>query len=187
LHLALAAQKLDQQSLKVLLMKLSTLLLLLIVTAIAAFASLNWSAFIAPTELSLGFTTTQIPLGLAMLGLLALLTVLFLGFVVYLQGSALLETRRHSRELKTSRELADQAEASRFNDLRIFLEAELTKLTHQQAQSQAEGLEKMDQLERNLRADIEQSGNTVAAYIGELEDRLERANTPSIPAGRLIG
>ena len=116
-------------------MKLSTLLLLLILTAIAAFTALNWHVFITPTELSLGFTTAQIPLGLVMLGLLAFLTSLFLGFVVYLQTSALLETRRHSRELQASRELADQAEASRFNELRKFLEVELLKLTNLHAES----------------------------------------------------
>ena len=86
-------------------MKLSTLLLLLVLTAIAAFAALNWTVFITPTELSLGFTTTQIPLGLVMLGLLVFVTALFLLFVLYLQTSALLETRRQSRDclLYTSR------------------------------------------------------------------------------------
>lgn len=161
-------------------MKLSTLLLLLILTAIAAFAALNWNVFITPTELSLGFTTTQIPLGLAMLGLLAFLTALFLGFVVYLQASALLETRRHSRELQASRELADQAEASRFNELRNFLEAELLKLTNLHAGSKSEVIARIEQLEDNLHTAIEQSGNTLAAYIGELEDRLEKTKTPSV-------
>ena len=125
-------------------MKLSTLLLLLILTAIAAFTALNWHVFITPTELSLGFTTAQIPLGLVMLGLLAFLTSLFLGFVVYLQTSALLETRRHSRELQASRELADQAEASRFNELRNFLEVEVLKLTNLHAESKSEGITKSE-------------------------------------------
>ena len=110
-------------------MKLSTLFLLLILTAIGAFAALNWSVFITPTELSLGFTTTLIPLGLVMLGLLVFVTALFLVFVVYLQPAALLETRRQSRELKASRELADQAEASRFSELRNLVETELAKLS----------------------------------------------------------
>lgn len=155
-------------------MKFSTLLLLIILTAIAAFAALNWHVFITPTELSLGFTTTQIPLGLVMLGLLAFLTTLFLGFVVYLQGSALLETRRHTRELQSSRELADQAEASRFNELRSFVASELLKLTNLHAESNLVVTTKTEQLENNLRTAIEHSGNTLAAYIGELEDRLEK-------------
>lgn len=160
-------------------MKLSTLLLLLVLTAIAAFAALNWSVFITPTELSLGFTTTQIPLGLVMLGLLIFVTALFLLFVLYLQTSALLETRRQSRELKASRELADQAEASRFSELRDVIEAEFLKLKNQHAASQSEEMARSEQLEKNLRSATEQSGNTLAAYIGELEDRLEKSITRS--------
>ena len=160
-------------------MKLSTLLLLLVLTAIAAFATLNWNVFITPTELSLGFTTTQIPLGLLMLGLLVFVTALFLVFVLYLQTSALLETRRQSRELKASRELADQAEASRFSELRDVIEAEFLKLKNQHAASQSEEMARSEQLEKNLRSATEQSGNTLAAYIGELEDRLEKSITRS--------
>jgi uncharacterized integral membrane protein len=87
-------------------MKISSLLLLLALAVAAGFAVLNWSTLITPTELSLGFTTAQIPLGLVMLGLLIFVTALFLVYVVYLQSSALLETRRHSRELQANRELA---------------------------------------------------------------------------------
>ncbi|MHB1226798.1 MAG: hypothetical protein ACYC0O_04635 [Desulfurivibrionaceae bacterium] len=35
-------------------------------------------------------------------------------------------------------------------------------------------LARLDQLDRDLRSAVEQSGNTLAAYIGELEDRLEK-------------
>jgi uncharacterized integral membrane protein len=87
-------------------MKISSLLLLLALAVAAGFAVLNWSTLITPTELSLGFTTAQIPLGLVMLGLLIFVTALFLVYVVYLQSSALLETRRHSRELQANRELS---------------------------------------------------------------------------------
>jgi energy-coupling factor transporter transmembrane protein EcfT len=155
-------------------MKPRTLLLLVILLAIAGIAVLNWNTFIAPSDLSLGVTTVRIPLGLVMLGLLVLLTVLFLLFVVYLQSSALLETRRHSRELQAHRELADQAEASRFTSLRSFLEAELSKQTSLDAESRAAVLARIGQLEHAVRESVEQSGNSLAACIGELEDRLEK-------------
>lgn len=102
-------------------MKLHTLFLLLVLALIAAFAALNWSVFITPTDLSLGYTTVQMPMGLLMLGLLFFLSALFLVYVVYLQGSVLLETRRQSRDLQANRELADRAEASRFTELRPSL------------------------------------------------------------------
>lgn len=162
-------------------MKLHTLFLLLVIAVIAAFAALNWSVFITPTELSLGYTTVQMPLGLLMLGLLFFLTALFLVYVVYLQGSALLETRRQSRDLQANRELADSAEASRFTELRNFLEAELTNQSNQNAEAKASILARVDQLEHDLRTFMEQSANTLAAYIGELDERFEKREVP--PAG----
>lgn len=155
-------------------MKLSTLLLLVILGLIGIFAALNWSTFLAPTTLSLGFAVIQAPLGLVMLGLLALLTGLFLAFVVYLQTSVLLETRRHARELQANRTLADQAEASRFTELRGYMETELKRQADQNEASRIALLARMDQMDMDLRAAVEQSGNTLSAYIGELEDRLER-------------
>jgi len=132
-----------------------------------------------PTELSIGFATTRMPLGLVMLGLLVFVTALFLVFVVYLQTSALLETRRQSRELKASRELADQAEASRFSELRELIEAALLKLINLHAELKSEEMARTEQLERNLRTAIKQSKNTLTTYIRELEDRLKKTKTSS--------
>lgn len=159
-------------------MKFHTLLLLLILAAVAAFAALNWSVFVTPTDLSVGIAMVQMPLGMVMLGLLVFITVLFLVFVVYLQTSALLETRRHSRELQANRDLADKAEASRFTELRNTLEAEMLKQTNLSTESRAIMLARIDQLGNELRSSLEQSENTLAAYIGELEDRLEKATLP---------
>jgi uncharacterized integral membrane protein len=155
-------------------MKAPTLLLLVVLTVIVVFAAVNWSVITAPATVSLLVTDVQAPLGLIMFGLTVLVTVLFLIFVAYLQTSVLLDTRRHSRELRAQRELADQAEASRFTDLRAFIETELRKLAAQVAESRAGVTERLDQAEQNLRTTIEQSGNSLAAYIGELEDRLLR-------------
>ncbi len=155
-------------------MKIHTFLLLMILAAITVLVTLNWSAFMAPTALSLGIASVEAPLGLVMLGLLAVLTVLFLVFVVYLQGSALFDARRQARELYANRELANQAEASRFTELRHFLESELNRQASLDAESRAAMQARLDQLDRDLRSAIEQSENTLVAHIGELEDRPER-------------
>lgn len=155
-------------------MKIRTLFLLIVLVAITVFAALNWSAFMTPTTLSLGVAAIQAPLGLVMLGLLTFLTALFLVYVVYLQTSVLLEARRHARELQANRDLADQAEASRFTELRGFLEIELKRQASLDAESRAVVLARLDQLDRDLCSAVEQSGNTLTSYIGELEDRLER-------------
>lgn len=156
-------------------MNVRSMILVMVLAAIAAFAVLNWGVFITPTTLSLGVADVQAPVGLVMLGLLVFLTALFLVFVVYMQTSVLMDTRRHAKELHANRELANQAEASRFTELRAYLEAELAKQASLNAESKEAILARLDRLEQDLRDTVEQSGNTLTAYIGELEDRLERA------------
>ncbi|HNC50672.1 MAG TPA: LapA family protein [Accumulibacter sp.] len=159
-------------------MKFRTVLLLLVLGTLAAFSALNWSTFTTPTPLSLGLTEVQAPLGVILLGVVVFLTAFFLVFVVYVQASALFDSRRHAQELQLNRELADKAEASRFTELRNFLESELEKLAKRDAGAPAsvDGtiLARLDRLEQALLTALEHSENSVAAYVGELEDRIER-------------
>ena len=129
----------------------------LVLVFVGLFALINWTVFSAVNELSLGFTTVQAPLGLIMLGLIAFLCVLFTVWVISLQANSLMDARRQTKELQVQRDLADKAEASRFTELRGELMARL------------------DRLQRESALTLEQSGNSVAAHIGQLEDRLERA------------
>jgi len=154
---------------------LRTLLIVVVVAMVAIFTFLNWSAFMSPTTLSAGFTTFEAPLGLILLGVTGILTLLFLIYIVYWQSSALMESRRYSRDLQTQREIADNAEASRFNQLRSFLEGELRQLATGNIESKTAILSRLDELERDLRSTIEQSANTLAACIGEFEDRFDRS------------
>lgn len=157
-------------------MYLRTLLILIVLGAVAIFAAINWKAFMAPTALSLIFGSVEAPLGLILLMVVGLLTLLFLLYVVYLQSSVLVENRRNARELQAQRGLAEQAEVSRINQLRSFLESELRRLGEKSEESKAAMLSRLEALQRELGSVIEQSGNTLAAYIGEIEDRLERAS-----------
>ena len=95
-------------------MYLRTLLILIVLGAVALFAAINWKAFMAPTTLSVVFANVEAPLGLILLVVVGLLTLLFLLYVVYLQSSVLMENRRNARELQAQRELAEQAETSRY-------------------------------------------------------------------------
>ncbi len=155
-------------------MRLPTVLTLIALAVVIAFVALNWSALIAPTELSLGLTTVRFPLGVLMLILLALLAGSFLVYVLYLHGSVLLEARRNAKELQHQRDLADAAEASRFTQLREYLAAELLKQSQASIERRDALLNRIDHLEAELRAAIEQNGNSLAAYIGELEDRVQK-------------
>ena len=154
-------------------MRARTLILVVLLAALALFAAINWQAFVAPTPLSLIVTQVQAPLGVIMLGFTVAIATAFLIFIVYMQAGVVLELRRQARALEAQRELADSAEASRFTELREYLARELSSL-RTGTQPGNELQLKLDQLQRDLREEIHTAGNTLAAYIGELEERLER-------------
>jgi len=137
------------------------------------FAALNWTALSAPAPINLVVTQVQGPLGLVMLGFGGVLIALLVLQVVSLQASVLLQNRRQSRELTAQRELADKAEASRFTELRQVLEREFASLKGPSEQV-GEVLKQLNRIETALRQDIHDTGNSLSASIGELEDRLER-------------
>lgn len=153
-------------------MKFRTFLLLLVLAAIAAFTLLNWSVILAPTTLSLGMADVQAPLGLIMLGMMALLTLVFLVYVLYLQTTLMMDGRTHAKELQANRKLADEAEASRFTELRVFLDAEFKRIDAADVAAKAALAVRIDELENDLRQLVEQSGNSLAASLGEIDDRL---------------
>lgn len=160
-------------------MYLRSVLILFLLAMLTLFTAINWNAFVAPATLSLVFATVEAPLGLILLGFVVLLAALFLLYVVYLQSSVLIETRRHARELHAQRELAEQAERSRFHELSGNLENYVHSIAQQSESAKAEIVARLDALERNTRSSIAQCENTVAAYLAELDDRLERAANES--------
>ena len=162
-------------------MRFRTIALIVLIVLMAGFAALNVDEFSRTSVLSLGFTTVQVPLGLVMLVLLAAVLLVFLATTLYIQSTHLLEMRQTTRELTTQRELADKAEASRFTELRHYLEAQTLSAQQREAAQATVLAERLAQTQQVLTSKIEQSGNTLAAYIGELEDRLE--NRDSLRAG----
>lgn len=155
-------------------MNLRTLLIALVLAALAVFALLNWAAFTTPTTLNLGFADVQAPLGLIMLVTTGLISALFLVYIVLQQAGVIVEARRYAKELKAHRELADTAEASRFTELRSFLAAELNKLAAQQAADVQQLGTRIEQLERLVLERLEESTGSLSACIGEVDDKLDR-------------
>lgn len=152
-----------------------TVLLAFALIALAAFALLNWPAFMAPTDLSLFVADVRAPLGLIMLIVTGLTAALFLVYIVFQQAGVIVEARRYARELKAQRELADKAEASRFTDLRAFVEAQVLKLEQQSGAAATAVAERLDRLEERVQQKLAESTNTLAACIGEVDDKLDRA------------
>ena len=150
--------------------------ILIVASLLAGFVWLNWSALSTLTPISLGWKTVHAPLGLVLLVPLLVLCVLLPAWAISLHARVLRDVRTITKALQ-QRELADREETARLVDLRIdFLRA------------------------------LEEGVNTIAASIGELEDRMERANllprtedsagrlSPEVPAlagrteqGRAVG
>ncbi len=143
-------------------MNARSLIVMSLLILLAIFAVANWAVFIAPTRLDLVFTSVEAPLGLLMLGFVVTLTLVFSVYVIWVQMAALRTGRQHAEEIRHQRELADQAEASRFTELKQFIESELAE----------------------VRGEITTATNTLSAYIGEVDDKLTR-RLPGLPPDRM--
>jgi len=155
-------------------MSLRTSFLLLVAILLALFTMINWHAFTTPTALWLLFAHVQAPLGLVLLVIIGLLAALFLLYIASMQARVILEGRRSAREMQAQRQIAEQVEASRLADLHNMVEAGLRRLDEAVAQSQRDVRAGLEHLSAELHAAVEQTGTVLSAYIGEMEDRLER-------------
>ena len=156
-------------------MRIRTIFLIIAIVLVAGFAALNVDEFTRSSLLSLGFTTVQVPLGTVMLALLVATMLVFLTTTLYIQSTHLVETRNNARALNTQRELADKAEASRFTELRAYMEAQAASSLQREAGIAQASDDRMTQTLAALLARLDVSDNTTAAYMGQLEDRLERS------------
>ena len=149
-------------------MKSRVALLVLIIVVIGALGFFNFPYLAQTVPMSLGFTTVDAPMGLIFLVLTALMAVVFIAYVIGMQGAWLLEARAHTKEMAAQRELADKAELSRFTELRVEIEN-----LHKEEERRL--LERMDVLEQRLQARAQESDNSTAAYVGQLEQQLRAA------------
>ena len=159
-------------------MRFRTILMILAILLVAGFVALNVDEFTRVSVLRLGFTTIQLPLGLVMLALLVATLLIFMASALYMQSKHVLEARTHTRELNTQRELADKAEASRFTELRAYLEEQTLAEQRRESALGTVLADRFAQQQQVLLARMEQTDNTLAAYMGQLEDRL--ANRPGM-------
>ena len=164
-------------------MRFRTLFLVMALLMLAGFVALNVAEFTRISPLNLGFTTLQVSLGLVMLSLLVALLLVFLGSTLYLQSRHVLEARTHTRELTAQRELADKAEASRFTELRGYLEAQVRAEQQRETALGVVLADRFSQQQQVLLARLEQIDNSLAAHLGQLEDRLTQHRAAAPAAG----
>ena len=164
-------------------MRIRTLFLVIAIVLLAGFVALNVDEFTRVSILNLGFTTISVSLGLVMLALLIATTVIFLASTLYMQSKNMMESRNLSRELTTQRELADKAEASRFTELRAYLEEQTLAAQRRESALGTVLADRFAQQQQVLLARLEQSDNTLSAHMGQLEERLmlKRVVVPDLP------
>jgi hypothetical protein len=136
-------------------------LFVLIGLVLVAFVAGNWGAFTTSTVLTLGLIDVTAPLGLVMLVALVLVTVAFLAVMALWQGRILAESRRHAREIAQHRSVAENAEASRLTALQAQISDERMRLEA-----------RIEAAETTLRGELHEGINSLAAMVGEMDDRL---------------
>ena len=161
-------------------MRARMIVLVLAILAVAGFAALNWSEFLRTTPLSFGPVVADAPLGLILLGVLAITLLTFLISSAHLRTQSLLESRQHAKALDAQRNLADKAEGSRFTDLRQHLDAQLRETRQREAIAATEFEKAMVQAHRELRTQLEQMNRTLALRLGELEGSMQARLDPKI-------
>ncbi len=141
-------------------MRLRLLVVLGLMVLLAAFVAFNWTVFVTPTPLNLGLLSFDAPLGLAMLGLTVTLSLVFIVYMAIWQSKILMDARHQAKELKLQRTLADQAEASRFIELRTVMLAEFSQLA-----------ERIEKSQDALRLEMQENANSLAAMLAEIDDK----------------
>src|SRR5687768_1468863 len=138
-------------------MKLLLWLLAMGLVLLLMFAIVNWSLLTAPASLNFLLFTVEGPLGVILLGATLVLTALAGVYALSLRTAMLLDMRRHTKELEAQRALADTAEASRFTELGA----------------------RIDALERKLLEALGETANSLSAYVGEVDEKLDRLAAPA--------
>lgn len=108
-----------------------------LVALIVAFCALNWAALTADSTLNFGVAQLQAPLGVILLALTAAFIVLLLVVLLHSRLTALRETRALHRDLHAAHEVAERAEASRFEGLQHLVLTEFRSLNERVAGLQA--------------------------------------------------
>jgi uncharacterized integral membrane protein len=146
---------------------------------LAFFAVANWSLLTAPATLDFLAFTVQGPLGLILLGVTVGFATLFAIYALSLRTSALVETRRHMKELQAQRDLADRAEASRFTTLGTSLEQEFARVRALIDEARGEARDHTKAVEESVRSALAETANELFAHIGEIDDKLDRLSPPA--------
>lgn len=143
-------------------MRIRMTLLLVATLVTAVFVALNWPEFVRPTPVSLGITIVQMPLPLILLAALLLALLGGLGNAALNDARHERELGLHMRELQAQRNLADKAEASRFTELRHYLDLQAAEARQREAVTTEALQATLIKGQRDMQASVEMLANRLA-------------------------
>ena len=156
-------------------MRLIGSIIIIALLLLGVFLLLNWSAMTVPTQLSFLFFETKGSPGLIFLGITLLFSVLFISYTLTLRTRMLMEGRRHTNELEAQRKLAENAEMSRFDQLREQITLEFAQMRTADLDAH-DGLRvRIEDMDQSLRKSLDEAANSLSASMGEMEEKLDRA------------
>jgi uncharacterized integral membrane protein len=158
-------------------MKIVGPLILVGLVLLGIFTLANWGALSAPTTLSFVVFSLQAPLGLVLLGMTVVFLALFAAYVLFLRTTMLMDARHYARQLEAQQQLAEKAEASRLSELRSQLDQQFAQLREATEKSRTDLGARFEGMETALRTAIEESSSGLSAYLGEVDDKLDRSLT----------
>ena len=109
-------------------MKTITTVVAVIVLLIFAVALRNWGLVTQTTPVDLYVTTVNLSLPLLLLIGMAIVAIFYFATMGRIRMQSAIESRDLHRELDKARRTADAAEASRFADLRAYLDREIPQI-----------------------------------------------------------
>jgi uncharacterized integral membrane protein len=148
---------------------LSAALLLLTIFAVA-----NWTLLTASASLNFLLFSVEGPLGLILFAALLGFAAVFAVYAMSLRTRALLEARRHLKDLEVQRQLAESAEASRLAALTEKVGREFESVRVEIAQIRADAKQRADDSEQRIIRHLDDVSNALFANVGQLDEKLSR-------------
>jgi hypothetical protein len=113
-----------------------------------------------------------------LLAFTAVLGLLFIVLIVAQQVGAVAERRLQAKELAAQRDFAVGAEASRFSELRAYLDSELRRMDTHAAEQRGGLLTRIDSLQLGIQAKVDESLRSLSARVAELDRKLDLMQLP---------
>ena len=168
-------------------MRARLFLLVLAILGVAGFAALNWAEFSRTSLMSFGILTMELPLGLVLLCLMAFGLLVYLAGAISMATRHLVESRHNAKALEAQRDLADKAEASRFTELRQYLDAQLRDTRQREALAGTEVERSLALGRREVQEQLQRLDGMLMARLAEIDNRLDiRTGRPDLQGGLLV-